>query len=108
MSNNSQGKQVVVEEDRLEKEVMSESGVERVYCVEGLGARGACGGIEKGLNIFQFSFKEADDRGRVLWGCPWTFSGNHLVLKDSPPNKTMEEVDLTWFDFFVLLYVPRS
>ncbi len=52
-------------------------------------------------NVFIFSFNHEVD---VLWvweRCPWSFKGEHLILKKYDPEWSLNEVDFSTTDFWV-------
>ncbi|KAK9275710.1 hypothetical protein L1049_022978 [Liquidambar formosana] len=55
-------------------------------------------------NTFLFVFSKADDRTRVLLTSPWSVFGFHLVLKEWPPSLTIEEIDFSFFAFWVQIH----
>ena len=52
-------------------------------------------------NVFLFTFKHEVDVRRVWDQRPWSFKGEHLILKKHEPDWSFDEVDFTETDLWV-------
>uniref|UniRef100_A0A2N9IMG3 CCHC-type domain-containing protein n=1 Tax=Fagus sylvatica TaxID=28930 RepID=A0A2N9IMG3_FAGSY len=54
-------------------------------------------------NIFLFTFNHEVDVRRI-WDCPWSFKGEHLILKKYASDWSFNEVDFSETDFWVQIH----
>jgi hypothetical protein len=55
-------------------------------------------------NIFMFSFQHEGDVRRVWERRPWSFKGEHLILKRYEPDWSLNDIDFSVTDFWVQIH----
>ncbi len=55
-------------------------------------------------NIFMFSFNQEVDVRRVWDRRPWSFKGDHVILKKYDPDLSFNEVDFSFSDYWIQIY----
>lgn len=55
-------------------------------------------------NFFKFLFGCKEDRDTIFQGRPWSLNGAHLILKDWPADKALEEITFETTSFFIQIH----
>lgn len=55
-------------------------------------------------NVFKFTFKEKKDKERIFRSRPWSFDGDHLILKEWKINLAIYEVAFDMTPFFIQIH----